>query len=83
MYHCSVNEARGRVVFEDNGEAFGGGADSTVNSSSRGVYNNNNNNNNEIFIKCEPLIYTRARRAIQGEKKRKKKERKARTVQQQ
>ena len=73
MYHCSVNEARGRVVFEDNGEAFGGGADSTVNSSSRGVYNNNNN---EIFIKCEPLIYTRARRAIQGEKKRKKERKK-------
>ena len=37
MYHCSVNKARGRVVFEDNGEAFGGGADSTVNSSSSGV----------------------------------------------
>ena len=80
MYHCSVNKARGRVVFEDNGEADGGCADSAINSSSRGVYNNNNN---EIFIKCEPLIYTRARRAIQGEKKRKKKERKARTVQQQ
>ena len=38
-----------------------------------------NNNNIEIFIKRKPLVYTRARRAVQ--KKRKKK--KSRTVQQQ
>ena len=31
--------------------------------------NNNNNSKNEIFIKCEPLVYTRARRAVQKNKK--------------
>ena len=35
----------------------------------------NDNNDNEILIKREPLVYTRARRAVQKEK--------ARTVQQQ
>ena len=35
-------------------------------------------NNNEILIKCEPLAYTRARRAVQRKKKKM-----ARTVQQQ
>ena len=29
---------------------------------------NNNNNNNEILIKLEPLVYTRARRAVQKNK---------------
>ena len=47
----------------------------------------NNNNNHEILIKCEPLVYTRARRAVlkkkEENKKRKKKKRKARTIQQQ
>ena len=36
------------------------------------------NTNDEILIKREPLVYTRARRAVQ-----KKKKKKARTVQQQ
>ena len=31
--------------------------------------NNNYNNNNEICIKGEPLVYTRARRAVQEKKK--------------
>ena len=38
---------------------------------------NDNNNNNEILIKREPLVYTRAWRAVH------KKENKVRTVQQQ
>ena len=42
-----------------------------------------NNNNNEILIKREPLVYTRARRAVQTKTKKQAKERKARTVQQQ
>ena len=29
----------------------------------------NNNNNNEIFMKREPLTYTTARRAVQGNEK--------------
>ena len=41
----------------------------------------NDNNNNEILKKCEPLVYTRAQHTVQKQKKRKK--RKARTVQQQ
>ena len=42
------------------------------------------NTNNEILIKREPLVYTRARRAVQKKKSKEgKKERKARTVQQQ
>ena len=32
-------------------------------------FNDNSNNNNEILIKREPLIYTRARRAVQKNKK--------------
>ena len=39
------------------------------------IYNNDNNNNNEILIKREPLVYIRARRAVQEKKE-------ARTVQQ-
>ena len=38
--------------------------------------NNNNNNNNEIFVKHEPLVYTRAQHTVQ-------KTNQARTVQQQ
>ena len=40
----------------------------------------NDNNDNEILIKREPLVFTRARRAVQ---KRKKERKKARAVQQQ
>ena len=39
------------------------------------------NNHNEILIKREALVYTRARRAVP--KKKEKKEKEARTVQQQ
>ena len=43
-----------------------------------------NNNNNEILIKGEPLVYTRARRAVQKKKREKKrKKKKAWTVQRQ
>ena len=45
---------------------------------------NNNNNDIKILIKREPLVYTRARRAVQRKTKNKKREKKkARTVQQQ
>ena len=57
----------------------------------KGLDSNNNDNNNEILIKREPLVYTRARLAVQPKKKKKRKKerkknekkRKARKVQQQ
>ena len=36
-YHCSVDKARGRAVFENNGKAFGGCEDQTVSLNTRGV----------------------------------------------
>ena len=41
------------------------------------------NNNDKILIKREPLVYTRARRAVQTNKRKKERTKKARTVQQQ
>ena len=41
----------------------------------KGLDSNNNDNNNEILIKREPLVHTRARRAVQ--------QKTSRTVQQQ
>ena len=37
--------------------------------SSREIIKNDNDNNNEILIKREPLVYTRALRAVQKNKK--------------